>query len=157
MGLLLHADLLKEHLESVTALEGLAVHVDRKFDIREAATAALSKSTVGAFLSISFGGWTPLNDEASREYWAAHRFELSLATMPHLLEEQEMPSFDELLRLIVIAIQGLKPSEINPAYCSNERWSVGAGNYVPDDDFLVYLFTASIDEDFFNPITRPAA
>lgn len=157
MGLLLHADLLKEHLDTVEGLTGVTVHVDRKFDIREMATAELGKATTGAFLSISFGGWTPLNDEASREYWAEHRYELSLVTMPHLLEARGMPTFDELLRTTVIAIQGLTPAEINPAYLSNERWSVGACNFVPDPTFLVYLFTASIQEDFFNPITRPTA
>jgi hypothetical protein len=53
---------------------------------------------------------------------------------------------------VVKAIHGWKPEGTNAAYCSNARYAVGPGNYVPDDDFLVYLFPVSIEEDFHNPV-----
>lgn len=154
MGLLLHADLLKAELDSI---EGVAVHVDRKFDVREQATAELGKKTTGAFLSISLGGWSPMNPDASatQEYWATLRYEISFVTMPHLLEAREMPSFDTLLEQIITTIHGWVPDGINAAYCPDMRWRVGAGSFVPDDDFLVYLFVATFGEDFANPVTAP--
>lgn len=141
--------MLTAHLATVDDLAGVAVHVDRKFDIRELATAELSKKVNGAFVSISLGGWTPLNpDGGTGEYWAALRYEISVATMPHLLEELGLPTFDEILRRLVVEIQGWRPALVNPAYCSSVVWKVGAGSYVPDSSFVVYLFSASVDEDF---------
>ena len=154
MSLLLHADLLKAHLDAVEGLAGVTVHVDRKFNIRELAVAELSKKTTGAFVAVSLGGWSPMNeDSGSEEYWATIRFEISLATSPHILEELGLPAFDELLNRLVVAIQGWGPEGGNAAYCQHIRWRVGAGSYVPDDSFVVYLFSATIGEDFANPIT----
>jgi len=156
MSLLLHADLLKAYLDDVEGLEGVAFHVDRKFDVREMAVAELSKKVKGAFVAISLGGWTPMNeDSGGEEYWATIRFEVSLATSPHILEELDLPPFDELLNRLVVAIQGWQPEGGNAAYCQHIRWRVGAGSYVPDDSFVVYLFAATIGEDFANPITLP--
>lgn len=156
MGLLLHADLLKEYLDTVEGIAGVVtVHVDRKFDIRELATAELSKKTAGAFLSISLGGWTPTNPDSRDpgQYWADLRYELSFATIPHLLEKLELPEFDVLLERLVVAIHGWTPDGIDPAYCPEMKWAVGPGSYVPDTDFLVYLFPATFGEDFANPVT----
>jgi hypothetical protein len=156
MSLLVHADLLKAHLSTVTGLEGVAVHVDRKFDIRELAVAELGKKSAGAFVSISLGGWTPLNEDGGPgEYWATLRYEISIATMPHLLEALEMPEFDTILRRLVVAIQGWRPPGAKAAYCPEMRWAVGPGSYVPDDDFLVYLFPATVGEDFADPTPEP--
>lgn len=153
--LLTHADLLKTHLESVEDLAGVTVHVDRKFNVRELAAEALGKRTAGAFLSISLAGWTPENpDSGEGDYWAELRYELALSTVPHILEELEMPTFDALLASVILAIHGWKPDGLDPAYCP-QRWRVGAGSYVPDPDFLVYLFPAAIAEDLAHPATLP--
>lgn len=149
MSLLLHADMLKAHLATVAGLELVTVHVDRKFDIREMATAEFEKKTCGVFASISLGGWTPLNEDGGEgEYWASLRYEISFATIPHMLESLGLPTFDEMLRRLVVAIQGWRPSTANPAYDASIKWRVGAGSYVPDDSFLVYLFPATVEEDF---------
>lgn len=155
MSLLTHADLLKTHLEADETLAGVSVHVDRKLDLREIAAAELGKRTAGAFLAISLAGWAPENpDSGEGDYWAELRYEFAFATVPHILAELDLPTFDELLRRIVLAIHGWKPDGLNAAYCP-QRWRVGAGSYVPDDDFLTYLFPASIAEDFAAPATLP--
>jgi hypothetical protein len=154
MGLLLHADLLKEHLETVTALDGVAFHVDRKFDIREVAAAELAKKTKGAFCAISLGGWAPVDDDQAdpAQYWATLRYEISFVTMPHILETLALPTFDVLLESLVVAINGWVPDGIDPSYCAEMKWRVGSGSYVPDDDYVVYLFPATFGEDFANPV-----
>jgi len=146
--ILTHADTLRTHLLADESLLGVAVHVDRKLDIRELAAAELGRRASGAFVSISLGGWTPMNPDGGQgEYWATLRYELSFATVPHILEELDMATFDELLRRLVASIHGWAPSPAQPAYCPGTRWRVGGGSYVPDDDFLVYLFPATIDAD----------
>lgn len=154
MSLLTHADLLKEHLATVEALDGVYVHVDRKFDIREQAVAELSKKTKGAFLAIQLGGWTPMNpDSGSGTYWATLRHECSFVTVPSVLAELGMPTFDELLQDLVVAIHGWSPEGVNPDYFAEMRWLVGAGNWVPGDDtFQVYMFPATFGDDFANPV-----
>lgn len=148
--------MLKTQLATVAGLAGVVVHVDRKFDVRELATAELSKKVNGAFAAISLGGWTPLNPDAGQgEYWAGLRFEISVATVPHISEELALPTFDEVLRRLVVAIHGWRPSTVNPAYDASIRWSVGAGSYVPDDSFLVYLFSATVEEDFAAHTAEP--
>lgn len=156
MSLLTHADLLRTHLLATEGLAGVAVHVDRKFDVRELAAEQIGKRTVGAFVGISLGGWSPQNrDSGPGEYWAELRYELSFSTVPHILAELQMPSFDELLRRIVIAIHGWRPGGTAEEWCADYRWRVGSGSYVPDDDFLVYLFPASVAEDFGDPVELP--
>lgn len=151
MPLLSHADLLATRLRSVAALAGVAVHVDRKFDLREMAAAVFEKKTAGAFLSIALGGWTPENPDGD-PYWADLEYSLQLATVPHILEELDLPTFDSLLATIVNSIQGWKPDTVDPAYCL--RWTVGGGSFVPDDAFLIYEFPATIKADFTQaPIT----
>jgi hypothetical protein len=151
--LLTHADLLKEHLDADADITGVSVHVDRKLNLREVASAELSKKTAGAFLGISLAGWTPENpDSGEGFYWGELRYEFSFATVPHILEELELPTFDELLRRIVLSIHGWKPGGLEAAYCSAQRWRVGAGSYVPDDSFLTYLFPATIAENFSDPV-----
>jgi len=154
--LLTHADLLKAHLEAESGLAGLAVHVDRKLNLREIASAELAKKTKGAFLGITLAGWAPENpDSGEGDYWADLRYELSFATVPHILDELDLPTFDELLRRIALAIHGWRPAGLEPAYCNAQRWRVGAGSYAPDDSFLTYLFPATIAENFTAPVPSP--
>jgi hypothetical protein len=157
MSLLLHADLLKAYLDTVVELEGVYVHVDRKFNLRDVALAELEKKTSGAFLGISLGGWSPENPDAGPgDYVATLRYELSFSTVPHILEELGMPSFDALLTRIINAIHGWRPETASAFQCPN-RWQVGSGSFVPDDSFIVYLFAATITEEFADPITEPEA
>jgi hypothetical protein len=147
------ADKLKQRLDQVEGLAGVAVEVDRKLDLRSLAAAAIGKATTGAFLSISLGGWSPVNEDSGPdEYWATLRYELTLATMPHILEARQMPCFDEVLRRLVLAVHGWTPPGAGGAYCPERRWKAGAGSWVPDEDFLVYMFPATIGEDFAAPL-----
>lgn len=146
--LLSHADALRTRLLSTSGLEGLAVHVVRRMDLRQMATEELGKKTTGAFLGIELGGWSPENEDGGEgEYWAEMRFELAFATLPHLLEERKMPVFDEMLRRIVLAVHGWRPAGLLPVYCP-QRWRVGGGSYLPDETFLTYLFSATISDDW---------
>lgn len=149
MALLTHADILKAYLDEVPDLAGVAVHVVRKFDMRAQAVEVLSRKTKGAYLGIALGGWTSQNPD-SGEFFAELRFEFSFATLPHLLEELGLPTFDTLLTSLIKAIHSWTPAEGNNEV-SCYRWRVGSGNFLPDDDFLTYLWSASIEEDFADP------
>lgn len=154
MSLLIHADLLKEYLTSVEGLAGIHVHVDRRFDIREQAVAELSKKTKGAFFGIQFGGWTPMNPDSDRgTYWATLRHECSFVTLPSILDELGLPTFDVLMQRLIVAIHGWAPEGVDPDYFAEMRWRVGGGNWVPGDDtFQVYMFPATFGDDFANPV-----
>ena len=142
--LLTLADSLKTHLLADTALAGISIHVDRKFDLREIATAEMGARACGAFLAISLAGWTPTNPDGEA-YWCDLNYELSFATVPHILEELSLPTFDELLACLLLSIHRHRPTDYPTAYCGH--WSAGAGIYVPDDNFLLYSFPASIPID----------
>lgn len=148
MALLQHADYLATYLESVPALDGVPVLVDREHNIESAVLEALNRAQ-GRLILISWTGWPAPQEGGGPLLTLEHT--VSLITLPTFLEQAGLDTFDTLLSALVGAVHHWSPDSTDGAYCQR-HWRVGAGRLLTSPDFLVWTFDASIDDDVANPI-----
>lgn len=160
--MLRHADHLQAFLSSssemttagvpawaVTALGDCTVMVDRLFDLAAEATKHFEASTKGAFILIELPGWNVLDEDGDQlPVDLVHG--ITAWFLPGVLEGLESDTFDVILNALLIAIHGYEPPEDPRVGCY--RWRVGSGALVPDPNFLIYGFNATITEDLVNPV-----
>lgn len=143
------ADYLGAYLKTVESLQGFAVLVDRDNDLESETNKAIEKN-LGGLILIGFRGWVKTDaDSSSHCYNLLHG--VSLWTMPNILEERGLPPFGKVLFRLTSAMNFWQPEVMSPAR-EDHTWRVGNGSKVPADFHTVYEFTASIMEDFEDPI-----
>lgn len=135
---------------AVDALGDCTVLVDRQKDIVAEANKHFGPGTTGAFILIELPGWTP-QDEDSDQLVLDLAHGITAWFLPTVLEGREADTFDIILHALLLAVQSYQPPEDDErAYCY--RWRVGPGALVPDENFLIYGFTATITEDLSDQV-----
>lgn len=148
MALLQHADYLATHLESVPALDGVPVLVDRDLDIVNAINQHIEQGQ-GRLILITWLGWPDPGDSDGPLLTLRHR--IALLTVPTLLEQASLDTFDQLFGALVDAVNHYSPDTTGDPFCAR-HWTIGAGRLLSVPNFLAWSFDASIDDDIAAPI-----